>query len=160
MRSGFGPNEETWFYANERWPGGPWKSEPSAVRFDDPSTGLPCRIVRQDHDISQPGWLQCAIGLPDNHWGYRRGAHNFPEWPLNLYPSLTVHDMFLFGKLKSDFSLPARMWWLYFCYVPVNENTTYEDIRRVWMKLKNVGAWLAALPPPAATQSQGNGVSL
>lgn len=125
--------------AAQKWPSGPWDSEPDQVQWVDEETGLPCLAKRHGNSGHWCGY----VGVSEGHPLFEKGYDD--------EPGLEVHGGITFGDFCQgepghgichlpEPGEPDRVWWLGFdChhawdYSPADkarERDRPEDLWRV-----------------------------
>lgn len=102
------------------WGDGAWREEPDKLQWPDPTTGLPCLIVR-----SASGALCGYVGVPDSHPWYQK-SYRAPigdcnddcycdsHWTHNVASKITIHG----GLTFSDSCADAQDGSQHICHVP------------------------------------------
>lgn len=88
------------------WGDGPWMTEPDKMQFPDPTTGLPCLIVR-----SPLGALCGYVGVPEGHPCYGK---DWDDLDVNVHGGLTYSDACQPGDHVPGEKESDNMWWLGF----------------------------------------------
>lgn len=109
------------------WGEGAWQDEPDKIQFEDPDTGLPCLIVR-----NQMGALCGYVGVPEGHPWYRKGFYDLDEISVHGGPTFTGHCT---EGGEEDHSIchvpdpgePDNVWWVGFdCHHAYDVGPAYE----------------------------------
>lgn len=154
---------ETKEYRNEKqtdWGDGPWTAEPDKVQFPDPTTGLPCLIVR-----NLIGALCGYVGVSSEHPTYGK---NYGDVDVDVHGGLTFSSKCLPTEDKAHGICHVDpenddVWWLGFdCghawdFVPgmakyhkefnlqFGSNDVYRDIEYVRGECARLAQQLAAM---------------
>lgn len=110
------------------WQPGPWQSEPDKLQWPDPSTGLPCLMVRGPHG----GW--CGyVGVPEGHRYFGVG---YDDVPVEAHGGLTFADHCQKTDHESkgichvpDEGEPDHVWWLGFDCAHAGDMSPGSDSR-------------------------------
>lgn len=143
-----------WTYQDRaKWPSGPWDSEPDKRQWTDPTTGLPCLIVR-----NHSGGLCGYVGVPPNHPHY--GA-DYDDVPAEVHGGLTFAGSCQEGKREEGIchvvapGQPDDVWWLGFDCVHYMDTApvllaygcmsdgTYRDVAYVTAECERLATFLA-----------------
>ncbi len=139
------------------WPRGPWDSEPDKKQWQDPATGLPCLIKRNEALGIYCGY----VGVPAGHPLYGLAASE------KAHPDLRVHGGVTFdGALcshgdeatsichKPDPGEPDDVWWIgfdcghYLDLVPTSNyraaDSKYRDLAYVTREVEHLAEQLAS----------------
>jgi hypothetical protein len=145
------------------WGDGPWDGEPDRKQWQDPETGLPCLIVRQDR------WgMWCGyVGVSPGHPYYEK---SYGDCDADVHGGLTYSDH-CFSRICHETANEDRVWWLGFdchhgydfapgfglnlppemrCIWP---GARYRDQAYVEHQCKSLAAQLAAVPMETGSQS-------
>lgn len=137
-----------------QWPDGPWKEEVDKMQYEDPTTGMPCLVVR-----GPSGALCGYVGVPESHPCYKKSYNevNVEAHGGLTYSALCTENEHGICHIPGE-GEPDNVWWLgYDCahlgdLCPAYQrfglfgyDETYRDIDYVMAQNADLARQLAAM---------------